>query len=164
MNFNLPYLARSPSDFWKRWHISLSTLAARLPVHPARRQPAAARLAEYRNLMLTMLLGGLWHGASWTFVVWGLYHGAAPVRLPRSSASATSCRPSRAARSGAGAASLMFHLTCLGWLLFRADNFGAVAAGAANIFGATSWSVAGRDAQASLLIAFYAGILFWSSG
>ena len=67
--------ASRPRDFWRRWHISLSSWLRDylyIPLGGNR----AARLVEYRNLMITMLLGGLWHGASWTFVVWGLYHGA----------------------------------------------------------------------------------------
>ena len=81
INFHNPYLAVTPSDFWKRWHISLSSWLRDylyIPLGGNRR----GRLVEYRNLMITMLLGGLWHGASWTFVAWGLYHGAHPVRLP----------------------------------------------------------------------------------
>ena len=75
INFHNPYLAVTPSDFWQRWHISLSTWL-RDYLYISLGGNRGGRLAEYRNLMLTMLLGGLWHGASWTFVAWGLYHGA----------------------------------------------------------------------------------------
>lgn len=74
LNFNLPYLAKDPSDFWRRWHISLSTWLRDylyIPLGGNRR----GTLQTYRNLMLTMLLGGLWHGAAWTFVLWGGFHG-----------------------------------------------------------------------------------------
>ncbi len=71
-NFDLPYLATSPVDFWRRWHISLSSwLRDYLYI-----SLGGNRDHRYRNLMLTMLLGGLWHGAGWTFVAWGFYHGA----------------------------------------------------------------------------------------
>ena len=73
-NFNSPYKALDPSDFWRRWHISLSTCLRDYLYIPL----GGNRHGEwktYRNLMLTMLIGGLWHGASWTFVVWGGYHG-----------------------------------------------------------------------------------------
>jgi len=78
LNFASPYLATSLSDFWKRWHISLSSWLRDylyIPLGGSR----GSRWKTARNLMLTMLLGGLWHGASWTFVVWGAIHGAALI-------------------------------------------------------------------------------------
>jgi D-alanyl-lipoteichoic acid acyltransferase DltB (MBOAT superfamily) len=75
VNFRRPYLAGSITDFWRRWHISLSTWLRDylyIPLGGNRH----GRWMTYRNLMLTMLLGGLWHGASWNFVIWGGYHGA----------------------------------------------------------------------------------------
>ena len=75
-NFNRPYLALSPPGLLAALAHDAVALAARLPLHPARRQPRRPRLKTYRNLMITMLLGGLWHGASWTFVLWGGIHGA----------------------------------------------------------------------------------------
>ncbi len=75
-NFRMPYLATSVTDFWHRWHITLSTWLRDYLYIPlgGNRHGEAATL---RNLMLTMLLGGLWHGAQWTFVAWGAYHGVA---------------------------------------------------------------------------------------
>ena len=73
-NFNKPYFARNPSDFWKRWHISLSTWLRDylyIPLGGSKK----GKFRAYINLMLTMLLGGLWHGAAWNFVVWGVYQG-----------------------------------------------------------------------------------------
>ena len=73
-NFNSPYKALDPADFWRRWHISLSTCMRDylyIPFGGNRGSTAET----YRNLMLTMLIGGLWHGAAWTFVFWGGYHG-----------------------------------------------------------------------------------------
>lgn len=73
-NFRHPYFARNPSDFWRRWHISLSTwLRDYLYIPLGGNRRGASR--TYVNLMLTMLLGGLWHGASWNFVLWGFLHG-----------------------------------------------------------------------------------------
>ena len=83
-NFNLPYLASSIAEFWRRWHMTLSDLAARLPVHPAGRQPARRARAPTSTCSLTMTLCGLWHGASWNYVLWGFYNGvlvAAASRL-----------------------------------------------------------------------------------
>lgn len=77
-NFNLPYLAASPSEFWRRWHISLSSWFrdyVYIPLGGNRK----GKVRTYLNLFLTMLLSGLWHGASWAFVAWGALHGAASV-------------------------------------------------------------------------------------
>jgi len=74
-NFNKPYFATSPSDFWKRWHISLSSWLRDylyIPLGGNRK----SSLGTYANLMIVMFLGGLWHGASWNFVIWGLLHGS----------------------------------------------------------------------------------------
>ena len=74
LNFRMPYFAVNPSDFWRRWHISLSTwLRDYLCVPLGGNRQGARRTC--RNLFLTMLLGGLWHGAAWNFVAWGAYHG-----------------------------------------------------------------------------------------
>ncbi|GAB6164942.1 MBOAT family protein [Thermostilla marina] len=77
-NFRRPYFSTSPSEFWRRWHISLSTWLRDylyIPLGGNRHGPAKTR----RNLMITMLLGGLWHGASWNFVLWGFLHGLALI-------------------------------------------------------------------------------------
>src|SRR5256885_12487742 len=75
VNFRQPYLAQSLQDFWRRWHMSLSSwLRDYLYIPLGGNRQGRAR--TYVNLMLTMLLGGLWHGANWTFVVWGGIHGA----------------------------------------------------------------------------------------
>src|SRR3984957_5290545 len=74
VNFRAPYLVTNPADFWKHWHISLSTWLRDylyIPLGGNRH----GRLKTYRNLMITMFLGGLWHGAAWKFVVWGALNG-----------------------------------------------------------------------------------------
>jgi len=74
LNFARPFLARNPPDFWQRWHITLSTWVRDymfMPLSRGRR----GRLVLYRNMFVVMVLVGLWHGANWTFVVWGIYHG-----------------------------------------------------------------------------------------
>jgi alginate O-acetyltransferase complex protein AlgI len=73
-NFRMPYFSANPAEFWRRWHISLSSWLRDylyIPLGGNRK----GRFATYRNLMITMLLGGLWHGAAWTFVAWGAWHG-----------------------------------------------------------------------------------------
>lgn len=117
INFNSPYKALNPSDFWQRWHISLSTCMRDYLYIPM----GGNRLGElltYRNLMLTMLIGGLWHGANWTFVVWGAYHGAL-LCLYRYFAPSIDKLPVWLRWS------TMFLLVVIGWVFFRAENIGA---------------------------------------
>ena len=76
MNFNSPYKADSITDFWHRWHISLSTWL-RDYLYISLGGNRKGKIRTYINLFLTMLLGGLWHGASWNFVIWGGFHGVA---------------------------------------------------------------------------------------
>jgi D-alanyl-lipoteichoic acid acyltransferase DltB (MBOAT superfamily) len=124
-NFRFPYLVLTPQAFWRNWHISLSTWLRDylyIPLGGSRGGPARTR----RNLLITMLLGGLWHGAAWTFVVWGLYQGVLLILYrpfePRVAALAAS--PPGVRRSAAALAAwlLMFHLTCYGWLIFRSAS------------------------------------------
>lgn len=75
INFNMPYIASNISDFWRRWHISLSSWLRDYLFIPLGGSRGVGKWATDRNLMITMALGGLWHGASWSFVVWGIYHG-----------------------------------------------------------------------------------------
>jgi alginate O-acetyltransferase complex protein AlgI len=114
-NFNSPYKSLNPSDFWERWHISLSSCLRDylyIPLGGNRN----GTLATYRNLMLTMLFGGLWHGASWTFVFWGFYHGLllCAYRVFRPSWD----RLPRILQQGG-----MFFAALIGWVFFRATSF-----------------------------------------
>lgn len=120
LNFRLPYLASNPSDFWRRWHISLSTwLRDYLYIRLGGSREGNAKTA--RNLMITMLLGGLWHGAAGNFILWGAFHGILLTVhrfLPK--------REPDVAR-GTGTVHwfkvfLFFQVTCIGWLLFRVDG------------------------------------------
>jgi alginate O-acetyltransferase complex protein AlgI len=118
-NFNSPYKALDPSDFWRRWHISLSTCMRDYLYIPfgGNRNGAAQ---SYRNLMLTMLIGGLWHGAAWTFVAWGAYHGLLLSAYRRWS-TAWDSAPARL-RQG-----IVFVLVLIGWVFFRSTDFGMAA-------------------------------------
>jgi alginate O-acetyltransferase complex protein AlgI len=130
-NFRTPYLAPNIAEFWRRWHVSLSGwLRDYLFI------PLGGSLGlgwqTVRNLMATMTLGGLWHGASWTFVAWGVLHGLLLV-LHRAFRAGCAGRPrlERALRSGPGTAARVgctFLCVCLGWVFFRAQTFGAAAA------------------------------------
>ena len=79
-NFDAPYVSRNLQEFWHRWHISLSSWLRDYLYKPLGGSRGGAA-ATYRNLMITMVLGGLWHGASWNFVIWGGLHGALSVAL-----------------------------------------------------------------------------------
>jgi len=114
-NFNSPYKALDPSDFWRRWHISLSSCLRDYLYVPLGGNRHGT-FATYRNLMLTMLLGGLWHGAAWTFVVWGAYHGALLIAY-------RAVQPSWDALPVGLRRILMFGLVVIGWVFFRAASF-----------------------------------------
>jgi D-alanyl-lipoteichoic acid acyltransferase DltB (MBOAT superfamily) len=131
LNFNLPYFATNPSDFWQRWHISLSSWL-RDYLYISLGGNRNGTLQTYRNLLLTMVLGGLWHGAAWNFVAWGFYHGL--LLIGHRLAGPALERIARAARGMWQApwfllrVFVMFQLTCYGWLLFRARSFTQIAA------------------------------------
>jgi alginate O-acetyltransferase complex protein AlgI len=123
-NFRMPYAAVGFSDFWRRWHISLSTwLRDYLYIPLGGNRHGAWR--TYGNLMTTMLLGGLWHGASWTFVVWGGLHGLylAAERIVK--ARWSHVRPGRLGLAGLGL--LTFVLVNFTWVFFRAQDFATAA-------------------------------------
>ncbi len=115
-NFNSPYRALNPSDFWRRWHISLSR-CLRDYLYIALGGNRGAPWKTYRNLMITMLLGGLWHGASWNFVIWGAYHGLLLCAY-RGWPGVWDNQPAWAQRTA------MFLLAVFGWTFFRAATLG----------------------------------------
>jgi D-alanyl-lipoteichoic acid acyltransferase DltB (MBOAT superfamily) len=119
-NFNQPYRAERLREFWQRWHISLSTWLRDYLYKPLGGN-RHGRLKTYRNLMITMLLGGIWHGAGWKFVAWGALHGGglAFERMLEPWLGRHAQRP--AARVLATA--IVFHFVCLGWIFFRAEDF-----------------------------------------
>jgi alginate O-acetyltransferase complex protein AlgI len=119
-NFNVPYRAASLQDFWRRWHMTLSTWLRDYLYIPLGGSRGSTGLT-YRNLLLTMLLGGLWHGAAWTFVVWGALHGAG-LALDRAY---HEWRGERAASRLWRVLMVFctFHYVCLGWIFFRASSF-----------------------------------------
>jgi alginate O-acetyltransferase complex protein AlgI len=120
VNFDSPYLAGSIASFWRRWHISLSRWL-RDYVYLSLGGNRRGRGRTYVNLILTMALGGLWHGASWSFVFWGLLHGLFLVvhRLLRGGAPAEG-EATAPRLSGHGL--LVFYLVCLAWIFFRAPT------------------------------------------
>jgi D-alanyl-lipoteichoic acid acyltransferase DltB (MBOAT superfamily) len=131
-NFRAPYLVTNPSAFWRHWHISLSTWLRDylyIPLGGNRRRP----LLTYRNLMITMVLGGLWHGAGAAYLLWGIYHGALlavhrwwseRIASVQKACNVNAAALSIVARPGRISKAILviifFHITCIGWLLFRA--------------------------------------------
>jgi alginate O-acetyltransferase complex protein AlgI len=124
-NFDAPYTARSLQDFWRRWHMTLSSwLRDYLYVPLGGNRGSKAML--YRNIMITMVLGGLWHGAAWTFVAWGAIHGLGQCtgHYRRARRVARGLPAEREGRLGLALARLgTFHIVCFGWLFFRANTF-----------------------------------------
>jgi len=148
-NFRLPYAARNPKEFWARWHISLSTWLkdyVYIPLGGNRR----GKRRQIANLFATMLLGGLWHGAAWTFVAWGAFHGALLAAWHAW------------ARGGKGRTAnlrwdwlrkvAMFHLVCVGWVFFRAGSFGEAWGVLARTVAGWGWDVRAWNMLTSLVL------------
>ena len=114
-NFNSPYRATGFRDFWRRWHMTLSRFLRDylyIPLGGSR----GSRLFTYRNLMITMVLGGLWHGAAWTFVLWGAFHGAMLVTEHALDGRIGRRTPVWLRWAGT------FLAVCFGWILFRSPD------------------------------------------
>jgi alginate O-acetyltransferase complex protein AlgI len=136
LNFRLPYFSKSPSEFWRRWHISLSSwLRDYLYISMGGNRRGEAR--TYFNLMATMTLGGLWHGAAWNFVLWGVYQGALLCvhRLWTTHSSATTRPETASAWGNALRIGFFFVFVCYGWLLFRANSMHQVVGFSQALFG-----------------------------
>ncbi|HLK48982.1 MAG TPA: MBOAT family O-acyltransferase [Bryobacteraceae bacterium] len=120
MNFNWPYLARNPADFWRRWHISLSNWLRDYVYFSLPGLRAKSRIYSYLNLCMTMLVCGIWHGARWPYIVWGGYHGVLlagyqAIRAHRGVRKAAGFR-------GLGSVLLMQQLAVIGWIFFRVNR------------------------------------------
>lgn len=123
LNFNAPYLSRNITNFWRTWHMSLSTWLRDylyIPLGGSRE----GQLMRNRNLMITMLLGGLWHGAAWTFVVWGGLHGLYLMMHQRLSGRSSKAPSDSFTLGDLAPALVTFNFVCLGWVFFRAESFG----------------------------------------
>lgn len=129
-NFAQPYFSADPQEFWRRWHISLSTWL-RDYLYISLGGNRGGRWKTYRNLMATMTLGGLWHGAAWNFVLWGMYQGG--LLAMHRALSGTHKRVGEGVRRTFGAnllrigmIALFFQVVSYGWLLFRAGSFSQI--------------------------------------
>ena len=157
VNFRFPYFVRSATEFWRHWHISLSTWLRDylyIPLGGNRGGPRRTKI----NLALTMVLGGLWHGAAWTYVLWGCYQGALLMAfrtgqewLERSKSTLLDSRWAQAV-----GIVLMFQLTCYGWLIFRAESAGQIASMTASLAG-------GYDFTTPVAASYLAQLVFFAS-
>ncbi len=173
LNFNLPYLASSIADFWHRWHISLSTWLRDylfIPLGGSR----CSKIFNYRNLFITMVLGGLWHGAAMHFVAWGAYQGIMLIAhkefqgLMKNFAWWPQFAKSKAFHIFSIV--LTFHVVCIGWVFFRADNMNIAMEIIRRLFfvgqypaGVTAWSLSlpsVHDPVVFLLLPVILGVLF----
>ncbi|MFA7320598.1 MAG: MBOAT family O-acyltransferase [Dokdonella sp.] len=156
-NFNYPYVAESIQDFWRRWHMTLSRWLRDylyISLGGNRKGPSRTRV----NLMLTMLLGGLWHGASWNFVIWGGLHGLylaceriVHERWPGWNKDTRTRRLLRVF--------ITFHLVCFAWIFFRAHDL----AGVGRILGSLGqFNVADFNADRHLTLCVVLGGLLWA--
>ena len=166
-NFDHPYMARSPADFWRRWNISLSSWFRDYVYIPL----GGSRASEWiwgRNVLITFLLSGLWHGASWNYVLWGLYHGillvitrAHQILRPAKGTEPTAPRASRLAPREVAQIVGMFGLTLFGWLLFRETQLSAIVRDLRLV----PWNSSTFERQAGLylfLLAFGYSIPLWT--
>jgi alginate O-acetyltransferase complex protein AlgI len=149
-NFSAPYFAANPVEFWQRWHISLSTWLRDylyIPLGGNRE----GNLKTLRNLLAVMLLGGLWHGAALTFVIWGAWHGLllALHRLWQGVAPAPGGGEGASAVRRVFSAAVFFQLVCIGWVFFRSGSTAEAAGMLSAILSPGSWS-AGREIAAML--------------
>jgi alginate O-acetyltransferase complex protein AlgI len=154
-NFDSPYAAVSIQDFWRRWHMTLSRWLrdyVYIPLGGNR----GGRLFTYRNLMLTMLIGGLWHGAGWTFVAWGAIHGTALVaeRWWRDRPGYVERRAT--AWSKAWKRFVTFQIVCFAWIFFRADSFADAWDLIVRLF--TAWGEPSELVTGGVLLAIAVGI------
>lgn len=150
-NFNMPYLATSVTDFWRRWHMTLSQWLRDylyIPLGGNRR----GRFRTYLNLFLTMLLGGLWHGAAWTFVFWGFLHGlglaAHKIWMEQRSAGRAPALPRWLGWA------VTYAFVCFAWIFFRAPDFGTATIIVLKVIGVHSAGVSHPYLPLFLLVPF----------
>jgi D-alanyl-lipoteichoic acid acyltransferase DltB (MBOAT superfamily) len=125
LNFNAPYRAQDLPEFWRRWHITLSTWLRDYVFFSITSLRKRSVALLYVGLIVTMLIGGIWHGAAWTFVIWGLLHGVglAVVRGVETLRKRFGWQMPNSIWSNIGAVFVTFHFVCVTWIFFRAESF-----------------------------------------
>jgi D-alanyl-lipoteichoic acid acyltransferase DltB (MBOAT superfamily) len=159
-NFDSPYTAESIQDFWRRWHMTLSRWLRDylyIPLGGNRK----GRWFTYRNLMLTMLLGGLWHGAAWTFIVWGAIHGGfmcvEHYRHARRETLGVPDPPDTVRRRIVRRL-ITFHIVCFAWVFFRAESFANAGQVLNRLIDPTHWFDAAPLITVGVLLAIAVGL------
>jgi alginate O-acetyltransferase complex protein AlgI len=161
LNFNSPYKATSVIDFWRRWHMTLSQFLRDylyIPLGGNRR----GRTLRYVNLMITMLLGGLWHGAAWTFVVWGALHGAYLCVNHAWSNYGPAVAPRFARPANAAAFVLTFVSVVVAWVFFRADSISSATFVLSRMADPTNIVFGRGEIANAMFIAVYAAIAWFA--
>jgi alginate O-acetyltransferase complex protein AlgI len=150
-NFNYPYRAVSVQDFWRRWHMSLSSWLRDYLYIPLGGSHHG-QFNTYRNIMITMALGGLWHGAAWSFLIWGVLHGAALVveRMLGVTAEGRSAR--RSPLGNVIGWAVTFQFVCIAWVFFRASSTEAWLAYFSTLLSAANWSTRGTPFVAVIFL------------
>ena len=154
-NFDSPYAARSLQDFWRRWHMTLSRWL-RDYVYISLGGNRKGTLLTYRNLLLTMLIGGLWHGAGWTFIVWGAIHGTGLATERWWKSRPGYVAPPDSAGRRAVERLVTFQIVCFAWIFFRADSFATAWDMITGLF--TGWGDPSPLVTAGVLLAIAVGI------
>ena len=161
LNFNSPYKATSIIDFWRRWHMTLSQFLRDylyIPLGGNRHGP----VLRYVNLMITMLLGGLWHGAAWTFVVWGALHGAYLCVNHAWSNYGPAVAPRFAGAANAAAFILTFLSVVVAWVFFRADSLSSAIFVVSTMADPTNIVFGRGEIANAMFIAVYAAIAWFT--
>jgi D-alanyl-lipoteichoic acid acyltransferase DltB (MBOAT superfamily) len=159
LNFNSPYKAANIVDFWRRWHMTLSQFLRDylyIPLGGNRRGPTL----RYVNLMITMALGGLWHGAAWTFVIWGVLHGLYLCINHAWSNYGPAVGPRYAPAAGVAAFVLTFLAVVVAWVFFRADSVASAMSILSKMASPTHLELSYREMLAAAMVAGYA-VLAW---
>ena len=152
-NFNQPYRAQRLREFWQRWHISLSTWLRDYLYKPLGGN-RHGQLNTYRNLMITMLLGGIWHGAAWKFVMWGALHGGG-LAVERMCEPLLGRRPTSLFAKIVSTV-IIFHFVCLAWIFFRAEDFTVASVFIAGLF--HGWGEPVQQAQPAMVALILIGM------
>ncbi len=152
-NFNRPYVAQNIADFWRRWHISFSNWLRDYLYFSLPGLRSRWKIFAYLNLVVTMAIGGLWHGASWTFLIWGVWHGCGLAAHRRWQALRGKTAAPEPPVTRALAALATFHFVLIGWIFFRASSVGTARDILGQIFSGTA-SFANVTPAFALMLAF----------
>ena len=157
-NFLYPYFVTNPSDFWNNWHISLSSWL-RDYLYISMGGNRRGNLKTYRNLMITMMLGGLWHGAAWVFIIWGTYQGLILVIHRFLSKNTGLDKYDHLRWVRIIKIVIMFQFTCLGWLIFRSKSVEQLFNFVKKLFINTNYHLTGETIYYIKIILFYSSLV-----